>query len=317
MGNAFDSLITRSPAMEAVIRSAQIVAATDATALVQGETGTGKELMARALHAASPRADRPFVAVNCASLPEALVESMLFGHRRGAFTGADADHGGFIREAAGGTLFLDEVSELPLTVQAKLLRFLEAGECQPVGEARPVKVDVRVVAASNEDLQARVTAGDFREDLYYRLQVVPLELPSLRSRKGDVPLLLRHFLREFARRHRTEAPSFDAHAMDLLRNHDWPGNIRELRNLCERVVVLFGGRTLGPGNLPAEIRQGRARHAGRGLVELPDEGIRLDELERDLLEKALVKAEGNKSRAARLLGLTRDTFLYRLKKYAL
>jgi len=313
----FDPLKTQSPAMEMVVRSAQIVAATDTTTLIHGETGTGKELMARALHEASPRQGRPFVAVNCAALPESLVESMLFGHRKGAFTGADGDHEGHIRSAEGGTLFLDEICELPLGAQAKLLRFMEEGECHPVGGSRPVAVNVRVVAASNQDLFEKVREGTFRQDLYYRLQVVPLELPPLRARKGDVPLLLRHFIRHFADHHGLEAPRFDAGAMDRIRQHDWPGNVRELRNFCERMVVLFAGRTVAETNLPIELRQSRQPARRNGLLELPEEGICMDDLERELMEMALNRADGNKSQAARLLGLTRDTFLYRLKKYAL
>ncbi|MDM7322615.1 MAG: sigma 54-interacting transcriptional regulator [Gammaproteobacteria bacterium] len=314
----FARILTQSPLLETVIRSAQIVARTDATVLLTGETGTGKDLMARALHEASPRAGAPFVALNCAALPESLVESELFGHKRGAFTGALEDRPGHVRSAHGGTLFLDEVGELPLAAQAKLLRFLESGECMPVGDSRVVKVDVRVIAATNQDLATLVREGRFREDLYYRLQVVPLELPPLRERSGDIDMLLNRFLLHFAGEHGVPMPQLSQEARAALRRHRWPGNVRELRNLAERLVVLFHGRTVDLSNLPREITQaaGKVTVGGNAFL-LPEEGIDLEWLESEMIRQALERSRGNKSRAARLLGITRDTLLYRLKKFAL
>ncbi|MEW6445383.1 MAG: sigma-54 interaction domain-containing protein [Pseudomonadota bacterium] len=316
--NAFERILTQSPLLETVIRSAQIVARTDVTVLLTGETGTGKDLMARALHEASPRIEGPFIALNCAALPESLVESEMFGHKRGAFTGALDDRLGHVRSAHGGTLFLDEVGELPLSVQAKLLRFLESGECMPVGDSRVVKVDVRVIAATHQDLAGLVREGRFREDLYYRLQVVPLELPALRERSGDIDMLINRFLLHFAGEHGVPMPQLAQDARAALRRHDWPGNVRELRNLCERLVVLFSGRVVESGNLPREILHAGVRSASSQVgFQLPDEGVDLEWLESEMIRQALERERGNKSRAARLLGITRDTLLYRLKKFAL
>lgn len=312
----FAPLIGSAPEFQALLRSAQIVAAVDVPVLIEGETGTGKELLARALHAASPRATGAFVAINCAALPEGLAEAELFGHRRGAFTDARHERAGYVRAAAGGTLFLDEVGELSLATQARLLRFLEHGEVQGVGEDAPTRVDVRVIAATNRDLAAEVQTGAFRRDLYYRLQVVPLTLPPLRARAEDVPALARHFVARFAERQGLSAPSFSPATLGRLREHAWPGNIRELRNLCERLCVLLPGRTIEPENLPAELRAPPAAQGGTGF-RLPAGGVDLEALEADMLRQALERTQGNKSRAARLLGLTRDTFLYRLKKYAI
>lgn len=311
----FSSLITQSSAMHSLLRAAHIVAATDVAVLVYGETGTGKELLARALHQGSPRADCPFVAINCAALPEHLAESELFGHRRGAFTDARSNHPGYIRQACGGSLFLDEIGELSLGTQARLLRFLELGECQGVGESNPVHVNVRVIAATNRDLAQEVEAGRFRRDLFYRLNIVPLQLPPLRERRGDVARLASHFIQRCAERLQTEAPKIDKHAMRLLKEHAWPGNVRELKNLCERLCILLPGHGISVNNLPLEIRSPEPR-AQTGLT-LPADGIHLIELEADLIRQALGRARGNKSHAARLLGLSRDTLLYRLKKHAI
>jgi two-component system, NtrC family, response regulator HydG len=309
------TLIGESPNFAAVLRSARLVAATDVTLLILGESGTGKELLARHVHQASRRASKPLVTINCAAIPEALVESELFGHRRGAFSGAVTDHSGTIPAARGGTVLLDEVGELPLNAQAKLLRFLESGECQSVGQTSPTRVDVRVIAATNRDLHSQVQAGQFRADLYFRLHIVPLELPPLRERADDVPLLLETLTAELARRHRLAAPRYSREAVELLQAYRWPGNVRELRNLCERMVVLLSGKTIRPENLPGEIRLGPGANTAR--FSLPETGFRLDELEADVIRQALCKTEGNRSRAARLLGISRDTLLYRIKKYAI
>jgi DNA-binding NtrC family response regulator len=308
-------LIGDSPALQQVLRAAALVAATDVPVLVRGESGTGKELLARSLHAQSSRAAREFVSVNCAALPEALAESLLYGHKRGAFTGAVEHQAGFVASADGGTLFLDEVGELSLPVQAKLLRFLESGELQPVGHSSARRVDVRVIAATNRDLEESVRAGRFREDLYYRLNVIPLELPPLREREGDVAQLIPHLTAELSGRHGLDAPRYSSAALARLIRYSWPGNVRELRNLCERMLVLFSGRTVEPDNLPQEIRQ--EAKAPASPFRLPATGIHLDSLESEFIRQALELTGGNRSRAARLLGLSRDTLLYRIKKYAI
>lgn len=305
-----------SPSFQALLRSARLVAAADVTILIQGESGTGKELLAHTVHAGSRRAGGPFVSINCAALPEQLAESELFGHRKGAFTGAHCDVPGRVRAADGGTLFLDEVGELPLAVQAKLLRFLESGECQGVGDTVPRRVNVRVVAATNRNLATMVDAGTFRTDLFYRLNVVPLELPPLRERPGDLDILLRHLMTQLAAEHGLAAPRFEAGALKLLKTYPWPGNVRELRNFCERMLVLFHGRHVAAENLPQEIRS-PSLPVSHGGFALPDTGINLDELEVDMIRQALYKTRGNRSRAARLLGLTRDTLLYRIRKHAI
>ncbi len=316
--NTFEQLLSgNSPEFEAVVRSAHVVAATDVNVLLLGETGTGKELMAQAIHEESPRArNGAFVPVNCASLPESLAESLLFGHRKGAFTSATEDHEGYFSAAHGGTLFLDEVGELPLPVQAKMLRFLESGECLPVGHTRARKLDVRIVAATNRDLSELVRAGDFRADLYYRLHVVPLELPPLRRRGADLELLLHKITAELAERHRLQAPQYGRRTLRALKDYGWPGNIRELRNFAERMLVLMGGTEKQPENLPAEMRRAETPATSEGF-RLPEAGLSLDGLEADMIRQALQRSSGNRSRAARLLGLSRDTLLYRIKKYAI
>lgn len=310
----FAQLIGQSAPLQQLLNTAELLAATDVTVLIEGATGTGKELLARALHQSSPRSQRDFVAVNCASLPEGLVESQLFGHRKGAFTGADQDHKGFVQQAEGGTLFLDEVGELSLAAQARLLRFIEYGECQRVGDSQPGTSNVRILAATNRDLQQQVQSGEFRQDLYFRLKVVPLELPTLAQRLDDIPVLAQHFIQQIAAQYDLPAASLSRDAIKRLQAYSWPGNVRELRNLCESLVVLLPGKTIDASNLPAHISADPLAHAG---FKLPPSGIKLDELEVDLLQQALQASAGNKSRAARLLGISRDVFLYRLKKYAI
>ncbi len=317
----FDELLLgNSPELKEITNAAGIIAATDITTLICGESGTGKELIARGIHLSSDRSEGPFVSINCASLPEALAESLMFGHRKGAFTGALNDHIGYLRSADGGTLFLDEIAELPLNTQAKFLRFLESGECLPVGEVQARKPNVRVIAATHRDLSSEVRKGRFREDLFYRLNLVPLTLPPLRSRGRDMELLLEHFLDGASQRFGSPRPRFSREALKLMRNHDWPGNVRELRNLAERMAVLFSNREVDITNLPAEIisppASGR-NGVGESGFTLPRQGIVLDELEADIIRQALDRTAGNRSRAARLLGLTRDTLLYRLKKYSI
>jgi transcriptional regulator with PAS, ATPase and Fis domain len=313
----FDDILTRSPLMEAVLRSAHLIAQTDASVLITGESGTGKELVAHAMHATSPRSKRPFIAVNCAALPETLAESLLFGHRKGAFTGADNSQSGLIGAAEGGTLFLDEIGELPLNLQAKLLRFLESGEVLPLGESQPKRMDVRVFAATHRDLYAMAGQGTFRKDLFYRLNIIPVELPPLRDRREDVDLLLKHFLQQFASQHKQPAATLSREASAHLLRYGWTGNVRELRNLCERLSILLAGREIGFHNLPADIRSPAKRVVSTNPFNLPEDGVNLDELERDLLNQALERTQNNKTHAAKLLGISRDALNYRLKKQAM
>jgi transcriptional regulator with PAS, ATPase and Fis domain len=314
-----EMVIGEAPCFEATMRAANLIAATNATLLIHGESGTGKELLAHHVHENSKRANKPFISINCAALPEQLAESELFGHRRGSFTGAHASYDGRIRAAEGGTLFLDEVGELSLSIQAKLLRFLESGECQAIGESSTYHCDVRLIAATNRDLLTMVQAGQFREDLFYRLNVVPLEMPALRERATDLKLLLHFFTKQFADIHELQAPTYSKSALKQLQQYSWPGNVRELRNFCERMLILFSGRQIELQNLPQEIcypAHATSSKQSDGFV-LPDGGVKLEDLEIDIIKQALRKASGNRSRAARLLGLTRDTLLYRIKKYAI
>ncbi len=311
----FEALIGQSPNFEALLRSARMVAATDVTVLIVGETGTGKEVLANALRQQSPRTNRPFITLNCAALPESLAESELFGHRKGSFTGAIASQTGRLQAADGGTLFLDEINSLPIPLQAKLLRFLESGEIQPIGETSTQRVDVRVIAATNVDLHEKISKGEFRRDLYYRLNVVPLEIPPLRERGGDIQLLVNHFMRHFAVEHDLPEAMISRAAMARLCAYPWPGNVRELRNVCERLSILMAGRTIEEINLPAEISNRVPQQ--KPLFALPDVGVDLEKLEIDLIVQALHRTNGNRSRSARLLGISRDTLLYRMQKHGL
>lgn len=317
--DAFKTLIGRSPNFESLLRSAKVIAATDVTVLITGETGTGKEVIANALQKQSPRADSPFITLNCAALPESIAESELFGHTKGAFTGAVSSQTGKLQAAHGGTLFLDEVDSLSLPLQAKLLRFLETGECQPVGQTRTQTVNARVIAATNTDLQNKIAAGEFRQDLYFRLNVVPLEIPPLRERSGDVTRLVSHFTDHFSNEHGLDAPKFSKASVKLLQSYGWPGNVRELRNLCERLVIILAGQTIEPTNIPAEFHvRATATPADSDFgFSLPESGIDLESLEIDLINQALARTNGNRSKSARLLGMTRDTLLYRIQKYSI
>ena len=292
------------------------VSSTNATVLVLGESGTGKELIARAIHQNSPRANEHFVAVNCAALAEGLIESELFGHVRGAFTGAVAAKEGRILYADGGTLFLDEVGDMPLATQAKLLRVLETREVQPVGGHQVHKVDIRLIAATNRDLKAMVAEGTFREDLLYRLQVVTVVCPPLRERKGDIPLLVDHFLSEFGRQHGRTVRGLAPEARSALLRYDWPGNVRELRNTVESMVLLARSGTLGLEDVPETIKNGAAAGAGRGgAADLA--GRSLAEVERDLIRENLKAFGGNRERTAKVLGIGERTLYRKIKEYGL
>ncbi|MCB9378976.1 MAG: sigma-54-dependent Fis family transcriptional regulator [Holophagales bacterium] len=310
-------LVGGSAAMRRLYDRVERLAGTRATILLTGESGTGKELAARALHQLSPRRERPFVAVNCAAIPDGLIESEFFGVERGAYTGADRSRPGRFVAADGGTLFLDEVGELPLAIQPKLLRALQEGKVARVGSPQEIDVDVRVVAATNRDLAAEVAAGRFREDLYYRLNVIALALPPLRERREDVPMLVDHFAARAARRHATPEVAIPPAVMRRLIEHAWPGNVRELANAVERLVLLAEGGSARAEDLPEELRPGGERPAPEGAFRLPAQGLSWEAHERDLLRQALELAGGNRARAARLLDLPYKAFLYRVEKYRL
>ena len=296
------------PAFQELANASLIVAATDVRILLYGEAGTGKAAMAQAIHRVSRRSAGPFVAVNCVSISGDLAESRVFG--------GSVESRGFLRAAEGGTLFLEEVDALSLQMQAKLLGFLESGCFLPVNGLEPVDADVRVIAATSQDLERMVREGTFRRDLQMSLGVVPLKLPSLRERRADILPLLDRFVAEAAAEHGLPRPTFSRDTRRRLKSYDWPGNLTELRNLAERLTILVGGREVSPTNLPAELRGTHAPGTSHGFV-LPGEGVILDEVEAGLIRQALERTGGNRSRAARLLGLSRDTFLYRMKKYAI
>ncbi len=313
--NPFTTIVGHSPDLESVIRTAQIAAAADVSILIEGETGTGKELMAQALQQSSRRADKPFVIINCAALPTEIVESLFFGHEKGAFTGADERKDGYVQKAAGGTLFLDEIGELPFSLQAKLLRFVENGECQRLGSHETEIIDVRILAATHRNLLQMIDDGTFRQDLFYRLSVVSIGLPNLMQRRKDIPELAEHFLQEAAKRNHATTCTFSKDAINQLKRYAWPGNIRELKNVCEHVSALLPGEIIEKDNLPLSIIENKQTLQTSYI--LPEHGIDMESLEIDLIKQALNHTNGNKSRAAKLLGLSRDAFLYRLKKYDL
>lgn len=304
----FPELVGVSEPIRELLRQIRQVAPSEATVLIGGESGTGKELVARAIHRGSERGEGPFVPVNCAAIPKDLLESELFGHLKGAFTGAVRDRQGKFAQAAGGTLFLDEVGELPLELQPKLLRALQEREIEPVG-GTPQKVDVRVVAATNRDLEEAVAEGAFREDLFYRLAVIPLLVPPLRQRRDDIPVLIEHFLA------RHGGVQVSAEALEQLAGYAWPGNVRELENTLERCVVLRRHEQIEAEDLPEKIRSGTPRQAG--VLDLPDEGYPLEELEKLAVLEALRRNSWNQTQAAAFLHIPRHTLIYRMEKYQL
>jgi len=308
-----EGLETANARMQEAINVAARAAESRATILIRGESGTGKELLARAIHYASPRARRPLVAVNVAALPETLLESELFGHERGAFTGADRERRGRFELADGGTLFLDEIGDLPRSLQVKLLRVLQEQTVERVGASRAITVDVRIIAATHRDLEALIRAGEFREDLYYRLNVVSIDLPPLRDRREDVPLLVDHFLRRFAGERTPPVTAVSREALDLLLKYPYPGNVRELENLIHRAVVLARGPLVTTADLPAPVADAAPEtDADAGtFVE------RVTRLERQLIVDALGRAGGVQTQAARLLGMSERHLRYKLKKYGL
>jgi len=307
-GAAPEEFLTRDPETLATLALADRAAATDATVLITGGSGTGKELLARRIHNRSKRADRPFVPVNSAAIPDSLAESELFGHERGAFTGADKRRIGRFEQADGGTLFLDEVGELPEMVQAKLLRTLEERTVERVGGTTPVPVDIRLVAATNRDLEHGIEGGSFREDLFYRLNVVRLELTPLRERRGDLELLVAVLLESLSARLETPTKTISDEAMDRLKTHRWPGNVRELRNVLERALIASSGNEIRPGDLPEFGQPGTTAASGVSPISLADR-------ERLAILEALEKSGGHRERAAQLLGISVRTLYTRLKEY--
>ena len=313
---SFANMIAGSRAMRAVTETAARVAQSDTTVLLEGESGTGKELLAKALHFHSSRARGPFVTINCGAIPEQLLESELFGHRRGSFTGAVADKRGKFEAADRGTIFLDEIGELPSLLQVKILRVLQEREVDKVGETRPIKVNVRVIAATNRDLEKMIADGAFRDDLYYRLAVVSIRMPPLRERSDDIPLLVDHFLRKYADRLERQRPTVEKGVYSAFNLYSWPGNIRELENVIERALVLDKDGVLGLDDLSERLRT-REHRVANLRMELPDEGISLEDVERELLLAALQKHNWNQTRAAAFLNITRSTLLYRMQKFGL
>jgi len=308
-----ENIIGRSSAMQEVFDTIRQVAASRATVLIQGESGTGKELVAKAIHQLSPRNKGPFVAVHCAALSENLLESELFGHEKGAFTGAMERRIGRFEKADGGSLFLDEISEIDASVQVKILRALEERQIERVGGDTPVEVDTRLIAATNRDLKGMVEKGDFREDLFYRLYVVVITLPPLRDRQDDILLLLNHYLAVFNEENGKQIEGFTPAAYEMLSAYDWPGNIRELRNLVERMVVLSRGQVLDVKDIPAQVREAAT---GGGEIRI-DAGLTVDEMEKRMIIQALEKTGGNRTKAAEQLGISRRTLHRKLNQYEL
>jgi DNA-binding NtrC family response regulator len=306
-----DKIVGAHGSMQDVFRIVHKVAGSASTVLIYGESGTGKELVARALHHESDRRGRPFYAVNAAALPESILEAELFGHEKGAFTGAEMRKIGLFEQASGSTLFLDEVGDLKRDLQVKLLRALQEREILRVGGTERIHIDVRIVAATNQDLERAVREGRFREDLYYRLNVIPIVLPPLRDRRTDIPLLVDHFLVKYAGG-RSRGVTEDS--LKTLMAYDWPGNVRELESVIERALLLGEGELIVPADLPASLRSGAGGPKRAMDLEIPDSGIDLEAVERSLILKALDKAGGNVTRAARLLGLSRRTLQYRIEK---
>jgi two-component system, NtrC family, response regulator AtoC len=324
----FDHIVCGSSELKKIIQLSRKIAATETTTiLLLGESGTGKDLFARAIHNESSRSDKPFVTITCSSLPETLLESELFGHEQGAFTDAKKMKKGFFEIAEGGTVFLDEIGEITQATQLKLLRVLENRVVRRLGGSSDIPVEVRIIAATNKDLKKAVDEKTFREDLYYRLKVFEINLPALRNRKGDIPLLAEHFLQQYNLQFRKKITRIDPLAIEMLMKYDWPGNIRELRNVLERAVILEPDNLLHIDSLPSEINvileeemqnvvssgEARAFHS----TEYPTEGASLFEVEKQMLIKALEKAGYNQTRASKLLGISRDTLRYRMKKYSL
>lgn len=306
------NIIGSSDAMQGVYDVVRRAVPLTTTVLIRGESGTGKELFARHIHFNGPRKDKPFVVVNCAAIPDTLVESELFGHEKGAFTGADASREGKFVAADGGTLFLDEIGDMMMESQAKLLRVLQDGMVEPVGGTKSVQVDVRVIAATNRNLSERVASGEFREDLYYRLDVLNLNLPPLRERRDDLPILIQHFREKLSASMGKAAPEVSMDALQCFQQYRWPGNVRELENTLEQLFILTDAASITADQLPEKFSQPSAEPTD---LALPAGGVNLEELEQDLMRQALERTGGRIKEAAELLGMTYKTFQYRVKKH--
>ena len=313
LGKTYGKLVGQSDAIKEVALLIRQVAKTDTTVLITGESGTGKEVAAVEIHKGSNRADKPFVAVNCAALPEQLLESELFGHEKGAFTGATSKKKGRFEIADKGTIFLDESGEMPISMQAKLLRVLQERCFERVGGTETIHVDVRVIATTNIDLAAAISNGTFREDLYYRLNVMRISMPPLRARKEDIPLLVNHFLEKFDPSHSVKISSS---AMKILNSYNWPGNIRELQNVIERALIVCQGAEIQPVHFPKELLNS-LEETTQPVMNLTEGGFSLEELEKHLIIKAMEKHNNNQTKVAKYLGISRPTLLYRLKKYGI
>lgn len=311
-----DNIIGDSTAMRAVLNVVGRVSRSDATVLITGESGTGKELVAKGIHFSGKRKDKIFIPINCAAIPESLIEAELFGYKRGSFTGATADTKGKFETADGGTLFLDEISQMPIALQPKLLRVLQEQEITRIGESNPRKIDARIIAATNQNLEKMVEQGTFREDLYFRLAVVPVNIPPLRTRREDVPLLINHFFKRAKDKHGFQNLKITREVTNVLSNYLFPGNVRELENLIERMVVLSDAESLTLSDVPEYISR-PLQVFGSVKFELPAESISLDEVERDLIRYALDMHNGNQSQTARYLGITRSALIYRMQKSGL
>ncbi len=314
---SIDSIIGDSADLQHVLNMVRKIALSDAgTVLIQGESGTGKELIAKALHYEGARADKPFMAINCAAVPETLLESELLGHEKGAFTDAKSQKKGLFEMAHGGTVFLDEIGDMPMAIQAKLLRVLEDRTFRRVGGVKDIHVDIRIVSATNCDLLEAIEQKVFRSDLYYRLQVIPIFLPPLRERRDDILTLARHFIESFNREFGKDVRQISAEAQNVLVEYDWPGNIRELRNVIERAVILENDETMEYDHLPRELVSRAVPAGGNPLIfTLPAEGIDIEDVERELIRQSLETSEGNQSKAAKKLNLGIDAFRYRMKKF--
>jgi two-component system response regulator PilR (NtrC family) len=312
----FNNIIGKSSRMQSVFALVDRIARTSSTVLIHGESGTGKELIARAIHFASPRSSRRFLSLNCGAMPENLLESELFGHERGAFTGAVREKKGLFQEADRGTLFLDEIGEMTPTMQVKLLRALQEKVVRKVGGTVEETVDVRIIAASNQDLEGRLQTGEFREDLYYRINVLPIHLPPLRQRREDIPLLVEHFLQKYCRQMELPLRQISIEAMNILESYDWPGNVRELENLIERVLALSHAETITTRDLPVHLLTNRRTNAD--LAQLPEEGLDLEayleSIRAQLMVQALERTAGVQTQAAELLGMSFRSFRYYAKK---
>lgn len=319
---SFQNLVGNSETMHRIYELVKRVSQTPTNVLITGESGTGKEMVAKAIHFNGPLKERPFVTVNCGAIPESLMESEMFGHKKGSFTGAIVDKAGLFEVADGGTLFLDEVGELPLTIQVKLLRAIQERVIRRVGGTEDSKIEVRIIAATNRDLEDMVKQGSFRQDLFYRLNVINIKTPSLRERPDDVPLLAGHFLKKYNDRLAKNIGGISAEAMDMLKKYDYPGNVRELENIIERTVALEGGATILPESLPPFVNTPSGRKmASTHEIQITDEGLDLDkimgQIEKELLIKAIHAAGGVKKKAAKLLNITFRSMRYRVEKYSL